>query len=192
VAEIRFAAVGGSCDHERPVGGRRDRDLTSYGNDTMTSDAPFRDLLGRLLAWEDAHVGFDAAVADLPPALRATQPSGLPYSAWQLLEHLRRTQHDILEFCRNPHYEELNWPADYWPATPAPPTEAAWDASIEAFRRDRESLQQLAGDPHVDLTARIPHGSGQTYLRELVLVADHSAYHIGQLVLVRRLLGAWG
>jgi hypothetical protein len=157
----------------------------------MTDDAQLRELLGRLLAWEDAHVGFDAVVADIPTGLRATQPDGLPYSAWQLLEHLRRTQHDILEFCRNPKYQELDWPADYWPASPAPPSDAAWGESVKAFRQDREALQQLAVDPNVDLTARIPHGSGQTYLREILLAADHTSYHVGQLVLVRRLLGAW-
>ena len=157
----------------------------------MPSDAPYRELLARLLAWDDAHVSFDTAIADLPPALRAAAPSGLPYSAWQLVEHLRRTQHDILEFCRNPKYQELNWPADYWPASAAPPSESAWDASIAAFRHDREALQELAADTSLDLTARIPHGTGQTYVRELVLAADHAAYHIGQIVLVRRLLGAW-
>ena len=156
----------------------------------MPSDAPFRETIARALAWEDAHTSFDAAVEGLDPALRGTRPAGLPYSAWELLEHLRRTQHDILEFCRNPDYEELDWPADYWPVSPAPASDS-WDESIEAFRKDREALQTLARDPSVDLTARIPHGSGQTYVRELLLVADHSAYHVGQLVLVRRLLNAW-
>ena len=156
----------------------------------MPSDAPFRETISRALAWEDAHTSFDAAVEALAPALRGTRPPGLPYSAWELLEHLRRTQHDILEFCRNANYEELDWPADYWPASAAPPGDS-WDESIEGFRKDREALQALARDPSVDLTARIPHGSGQTYLRELLLVADHSAYHVGQLVLVRRLLNAW-
>jgi hypothetical protein len=157
----------------------------------MTEDAPYRDLLSRLLAWEDAHVGFDAAAADIPPDFRAKQASGLPYSAWQLVEHLRITQHDILDFCRNPSYEELEWPKDYWPASPAPPSEAAWNDSLAAFRRDRNALQKLAADTTIDLTARIPHGSGQTYARELVLVADHTSYHVGELVLLRRLLGIW-
>jgi hypothetical protein len=157
----------------------------------MTDDAHVRDLLRRLLSWEDAHVGFDAAVADLPPDLRGRQPAGVPYSPWQLVEHLRIAQHDILDFCRNPAYEELNWPDDYWPRSPAPPSAAAWDESISQFRRDRTALQQLAADRSLDLTARIPRGSGQTYLRELVLAADHAAYHVGQIVLVRRLLGAW-
>jgi hypothetical protein len=104
---------------------------------------------------------------------------------------VRITQHDILDFCRNPRYKELEWPKDYWPASPAPPSEAAWNESISTFRRDREALQKLAADATVDLTARIPHGSGQTYARELALVADHTSYHVGQLVLVRRLLGIW-
>lgn len=157
----------------------------------MTADARLRELLGRLQSWEDAHVGFDAAVDGIPPDLRGKQPAGVPYSPWQLVEHLRRTQHDILDFCRNPHYEELNWPEDYWPASAEPPSTSAWDESIEQFRADRVSLEQLAADRSIDLSARIPHGSGQTYLRELLLAADHAAYHVGQLVLVRRLLGAW-
>jgi hypothetical protein len=147
--------------------------------------------LVKLLSWEDAHVGFDAAVADLPPALRGTAPAGLPYSPWQLLEHLRITQHDILDFCRNPGYQEMSWPKDYWPRDAAPPSLSAWNESIEQFRHDRSALEALAGDPAIDLEARISHGSGQTYLRELLLVADHTAYHLGELIVVRRLLGAW-
>jgi hypothetical protein len=158
----------------------------------MNSDAPVREQLARLLAWEDAHVGLEKAVADIPHALRGKQPAHVPYSPWQLLEHLRRTQRDILEFCRNSNYEELKWPDDYWPASAAPSSPGEWEESLKEYRRDRKALQELAADPSIDLTARIPHGQGQTYLRELVLVADHTAYHIGQLVLVRRLLGIWG
>jgi uncharacterized damage-inducible protein DinB len=157
----------------------------------MTEDAPYRELLARLLAWEDAHVGYDAVVADIPPNLRGKLAPGLPHSAWQLVEHLRITQHDILNFCRHPNYEELVWPRDYWPASPEPPSEAAWKESLTAFRRDREALQKLATETTIDLTARIPHGSGQTYARELVLVSDHTSYHVGQLVLLRRALGIW-
>jgi hypothetical protein len=157
----------------------------------MKDDKPVRELLARMLAWEDAHVGFDSAVADIPAEVRGTQPEGLPYSAWQIVEHLRITQHDILDFCVNPNYEEMRWPEDYWPQSPEPPDKAAWDESLARFRKDRAALQKLAADESLDLNARIPHGSGQTYLRELVLVADHSAYHVGQLVLLRRLLGAW-
>ncbi len=157
----------------------------------MSLDTSVRDLLSRVLAWKDAHVGFDAAVAAIPPAVRGTQPSGLPYSPWQILEHLRRTQHDILEFCRNPDYKELAWPDDYWPAAPAPPSASAWDDAIRQFREDRKALQQIAANTNTDLTARIPHGEGQTYMRELFLTADHTAYHVGQLVLLGRLLGVW-
>jgi hypothetical protein len=148
-------------------------------------------MLGKLLEWEDAHVGFDRAIAGIPAESRGRTPPGVPYSPWQLIEHLRLTQHDILEFCVNPKYEEPKWPADYWPASAVPPSAKAWDDSIARYREDRRALQQLAVDPKVDLKAKIPHGSGQTYLRELVLVADHTAYHVGQLILVRRLLGIW-
>jgi hypothetical protein len=157
----------------------------------MDANAVIRTQLGSLLAWEDAHVGFDAAVEGIPPHVRGRVPAGLPHSAWQLVEHLRLAQHDILDFCVNPHYRELAWPDDYWPSAAAPASDAEWDESIRTFRADREKLQALAADPQVDLTAAIPHGSGQTYFRELILVADHTAYHVGQLVLVRRALGIW-
>jgi len=156
------------------------------------SDKAVRDLLGRALGWQDAHGTFDQAVKDVPPELRGKRPSNLPYSAWELLEHLRITQRDILDFCVDPDYEEKKWPDDYWPASPGPESNAAWERSIREFAVDRAALQKLAADTSVDLEAKIPHGSGQTYMRELVLVIDHTAYHVGQLVLVRRLLGAWG
>lgn len=157
----------------------------------MTNDTALRQLLSKLLEWEDAHVSFERAAAGIPADLRGRTPPGAPYSPWQLLEHLRLTQHDILDFCVNAQYEELKWPDEYWPASAAPPSAKAWDESIARYKEDRRVLQQLAVDPNVDLNAKIPHGSGQTYLRELVLVADHTAYHVGQLILVRRLLGIW-
>jgi hypothetical protein len=157
----------------------------------MATDAAVREQLRKLLDWEDAHVGFDKAVAGIPVAMRGGKPKGSPYSAWQLLEHLRIAQHDILDFCRNPDYTEKKWPDDYWPVAAAPASAAAWDRSVRQFKKDRKALQELAMDATVDLTSRIPHGSGQTYLRELVLVADHTAYHVGELVLLRRLLGIW-
>ncbi|HEX8718119.1 MAG TPA: DinB family protein [Gemmatimonadaceae bacterium] len=156
----------------------------------MSKD-PLRAQLGRLLDWHDAHVSLQQAVDGLAPALRGTRPAGLPYSVWQLLEHIRRAQYDILDFCRNPDYKAMNWPDDYWPAAPEPPSEKAWADSLAAIQRDRKELQKLAADSKVDLLATIPHGEGQTYLRELLLVADHNAYHVGQIVLARRLLGAW-
>jgi hypothetical protein len=155
----------------------------------MAPDDPFRAHVIRLLDWQDAHVTFDAAVEGMPRDLRSRRPERSPHSAWELVEHMRLTQWDILDFSVNPSYEERAWPADYWPEANEAPTDGEWEESLERFRADREALKRLAAE--ADLLATIPHGSGQTYLRELVLVADHNAYHVGQLVLVRRLLGAW-
>ncbi|HKB09491.1 MAG TPA: DinB family protein [Vicinamibacterales bacterium] len=157
----------------------------------MPDDKALRAHLASVLDWSDAHATFDAAVKGLPPKLRGVVPQGWAYSAWQLLEHLRMAQEDILQFCVARTYKEKKWPEQYWPTEPAPPNAAAWNGSIAAFRRDRKALQQLAGDPRVELTAVVPHGTTQTYLRELLLVADHNAYHIGQLVALRKQLGAW-
>ncbi len=144
-----------------------------------------------LLSGGGAHVSFDEAVAGIPARLRGTKPSGAPHTAWQLLEHLRIAQWDILEFSRNPKHASPEWPAGYWPATEAPPDAQAWDKSARAFRRDLEAMKKLVASPSTKLFERIPHGDGQTVFREALLVADHNAYHIGQLVLVRRLLQAW-
>lgn len=156
----------------------------------MDVDTAVRKQLANVLTWRDAHVGFDKAIEGIPVHARGKRPSGLPYSAWQLLEHMRIAQRDILDFCRNPDYEELNWPDDYWPHAPEPPTASAWDESVRQFREDRAAMQKIATET-ADLLAKIPHGSGQTYLREVLLVADHNAYHVGELVLLRRLLGIW-
>jgi uncharacterized damage-inducible protein DinB len=152
---------------------------------------PLRTQLVSFLDWHDAHVDFDAVIEGVPQDQRGVVPAGFPHSLWQLLEHLRIAQHDILDFCVNSGYEEMAWPEDYWPKTAAPPSPDAWQESIAAYRRDRAAMQALARDATIDLFARIPHGSGQTYLREILLVVDHAAYHIGQMVLVRRLLGLW-
>ncbi|MBW3655002.1 MAG: DinB family protein [Gemmatimonadetes bacterium] len=156
----------------------------------MSNDS-LRSHLGRLLDWQDAHATFDAAVQGIAPEFHGIRPPGLPHSAWELLEHLRITQRDILDFCRDPGYAEPKWPDDYWPPSPTPPSRDAWNHSEAEFRDDRNVLKQLAADPAVDLFAAIPHGTGQTILRELLLVADHNAYHVGQLVLLRRALGIW-
>ena len=148
-----------------------------------------RDLLARLLVWEDAHVGFDAVIDGIPPELRGARPNGLPYSAWQLLEHMRLTQRDILDFCRDPGYVEPRSMAEYWPASAEPPAPEAWDQTVAAFRADREAIGKIARE--ADLFSAVPQGSGQTFLREVVLVADHNAYTLGQLVVLRRLLGIW-
>jgi uncharacterized damage-inducible protein DinB len=156
------------------------------------ASAALREQLARVLSWGDAHAGFDKAVDGLAPNLRGVRVKGFPHSAWELLEHLRLAQFDILDFCRNPNYHELKWPDDYWPKSPEPPSETAWDDAIAAFRKDRREMQALAADESVDLFAKIPHGTGQTILREILLVADHNAYHVGQIVMLRQQLGAWG
>jgi uncharacterized damage-inducible protein DinB len=150
-----------------------------------------REHLARVLDWSDAHVEYDAAVDGIGPEHRGRTPPGLPHSAWQLIEHIRLAQNDILDFCVSSSYAEKKWPDDYWPSDPAPPSDAAWDESVASYVRDRDALKRLVRDPNLDLTAKIPHGKGQTYLREVMLVADHTAYHVGQLVFVRRLLGIW-
>lgn len=144
-----------------------------------------------LLQWQDAHVSFEKAVEGVPPELRGVRPPGSPHSLWQLVEHLRITQRDILAFCRPEPYVEMAWPADYWPETAEPPTAEAWDGSIAAYLADRDELRALARDPAIDLFGVVPNGTTQSYLRELLLVADHNAYHVGQLVAARRALGDW-
>ncbi|HJU83967.1 MAG TPA: DinB family protein [Holophagaceae bacterium] len=152
---------------------------------------PLRAHLAKLLGWEDAHPGFDSVVKGVPPKLRGVRPAGLPYSLWELLEHLRLAQQDILEFCVDPAYREKEWPRDYWPPSPEPPDSGAWAASVGAVRADRKAFERLLADPDLDLNARIPHGQGQTYLREFLLVADHTAFHLGQMLVLRRLLDDW-
>jgi hypothetical protein len=150
-----------------------------------------RDHLLYLLGGGGAHLDFEKAISGLPPKLRGAKPKGAPHSPWQLLEHLRIAQWDILEFSRNPKHVSPDWPAGYWPATEAPADQKAWEKSVKSFRADLEAMKELVANPATDLYARIPHGEGQTILREALLVADHNAYHLGQLVLVRRLLGTW-
>jgi hypothetical protein len=157
----------------------------------MPDEKALRKLVARMLDWEDAHAGFDSAVATLAGNLRGRTPPGLPYSPWQLLEHIRITQADILEFCQAKSYHEKEWPKDYWPESAQPPSDKAWDESIAAVRRDRKALADMMVDSTLDLMAPVPNGTGQTYLREVLVVADHTAYHVGELIVVRRLLGAW-
>jgi hypothetical protein len=144
-----------------------------------------------LLGGGSAHAGTEAAIKGIPAELRGRAPRGLPYSPWQLLEHMRIAQWDILEFSRSADHVSPKWPAGYWPAGKAPGSEAAWRRSVKQFREDLDAMKALVADPKTDLLARIPWGDGQTILREALLVADHNAYHLGQLIVVRRLLGAW-
>ncbi len=155
------------------------------------SEHSLRERLLYLLQGKGAHVDFDAAIRGLPPRLRGARARGLPWTLWSLLEHMRLAQWDILDFCRNPEYVTPRWPEDYWPKSDAPPNPAAWEKSVRQFRADLKAMQRLVADPHTDLYSRIPHGDGQNILREALLVADHNAYHIGQFVTLRRLLGAW-
>jgi len=144
------------------------------------------------LDWEEAHVGFDKAIDGLPADKRGAVPPGFEHSIWQLVEHLRLAQQDVLDFCLNPKYvHTMKWPDDYWPSI-APASVKAWDDSVAAFKRDRVRLQQLAQDESIDLHALVPTGKGhQTFLRAILLMADHNAYHLGQIVAVRRALGVW-
>jgi hypothetical protein len=150
-----------------------------------------RDQLVALLSKSQAHADFTAAVRDFPAGLRGKKVRGAPHTAWQLLEHLRIAQWDILEFSRNPKHVSPHWPDGYWPEKAAPPDDAAWEKSVRRFRADLKAMQKLVADPATDLFTPFAHGEGQTLLREALLTADHNAYHIGQLVLLRRLLGAW-
>jgi hypothetical protein len=152
---------------------------------------PLRKHLLELLEGKSAHVDFDSAVADFPLKRAGDKPDGAPYSAWQLLEHMRIAQWDILEFSRDPKHVSPTWPDGYWPTAEGPPDAAAWRQSVHDFRADLKAMQKLIADPAADLLAPIPHGDGQTLLREGLLVADHNSYHLGQFVMLRRMLGAW-
>ena len=156
------------------------------------NDAALREHVLNLLREGHAHATFEQAVKGLPVELRGKVPKGAEHSPWQLLEHLRIAQEDILEFSRDAKHQSPKWPEGYWPNEKAPADEKAWDKSVRAFRRDLKEMCALVEDPETDLFAKIPHGDGQTILREALLVADHNAYHVGQLVLVRKMLGAWG
>jgi hypothetical protein len=154
-------------------------------------DRSLRDHLLELLRGGSAHLDLDKAIGGLAPDLRGKKAPGLPHTVWQLLEHLRIAQWDILEFSRREDHVSPDWPKEYWPETEAPPDDAAWDRTVEALRRELQEMQDLVADPKTGLYAKIPWGDGQTILREALLVADHNAYHLGQIVSVRQALGAW-
>jgi uncharacterized damage-inducible protein DinB len=156
------------------------------------SSSAVRDHLSRALEWDEAHADLDKAIAGIPAARRAERPAGFEHSAWDLLEHVRLAQKDLVDFCVDAQYEHaLTWPDDYWPHDRTP-SDAAWNSSVAAIKADRARLQKLVHDPSIDLLALVPTGKGhQTYLRAIMLVIDHNAYHIGQIVAVRRMLGIW-
>jgi hypothetical protein len=152
---------------------------------------PVREQVLALLRGGNAHVTFDQTIKDFPAKLRGVKPSGAEHTVWELLEHMRIAQWDILEFSRSSKHVSPEWPHGYWPKTEKPPNSDAWDKSITSFKKDLKALEKLIEDPKTDLYAKIPHGTGQNIFREALLVADHNAYHLGQIVLLRRLLGAW-
>lgn len=155
------------------------------------SDQSLREHLVYLLEGGGAHLHFQQAVADLPAELRGAKVDGVPHTPWRLLEHMRICQWDILEFSRNPQHVSPDFPEGYWPENDAPADAESWDRSVRAFQDDLRAMIGLVVNPSTDLYAPIPHGDGQTILREALLVADHNAYHLGQLVVLRRCLGAW-
>jgi hypothetical protein len=157
----------------------------------MDSIQSLRRELDRLLTGKGAHADFDAAVADFPLKLRGVRPQGAPHSAWELLEHLRIAQWDMLEFSRDPKHVSPAWPAGYWPKNPEPESGAAWDKTVKTFQRDLAAMRKLVLDSKSDLFTPFAHGDGQTLLREAMQLADHNAYHVGELIFLRRLLGAW-
>jgi hypothetical protein len=170
----------------------RSSDLTALRDNARMVNDPFRIQLARVLDWEEAHVSFDHAIEGLPASSRGALAPGFEHSIWQLLEHMRIAQEDLVDFCVNAKYvHSRKWPDDYWPAEPAPPDGAAWNASIASFKGGREQVKQIVRETN-DLAAPVPTGEPhQTYLRAILLVADHNAYHLGQLVAVRRALGQW-
>lgn len=158
----------------------------------MKKGEDWRAIVASSLNWEQAHSSLESVLRGFPTELRGRRPTGFPHSAWELLEHIRITQRDLLDFLQNPDYEEkLEWPRDYWPASMAPSSEKEWNAAVSSWKKDRIALERFTTESDVDLTARIPKGTGQTYLRTILVVVDHASYHLAQIVSVRRLLGAW-
>jgi hypothetical protein len=159
--------------------------------DSKKHDKELREHVVYLLDGGGAHAKFDETIAGIPPNLRGQKPTGLPHSLWMLLEHLRIAQSDILEFTRNSKHASPKWPEGYWPVMEAPSNAAEWNASVKTFRQGLKAMEDLVKNPKTDLFARILWGDGQTILREALLLADHNAYHLGQMLDVRRVLGAW-
>lgn len=158
--------------------------------DTLPAAPQWSTIIASALDWEHAHANFKAAVANLPRDVRGRRPDGFSHSVWELAEHIRRTQHDLLDFCQNTHYKAPSWPDEYWPSD-SEPSDAAWSDAIEAFDADNRALAAFATDARRDLTATIPHGAGQTYLQTILAAVDHTSYHVGQIIVVRRLLDSW-
>jgi uncharacterized damage-inducible protein DinB len=158
----------------------------------MTAKEEWRKIVASSLDWEQAHSTLENALRGLPHELRGKRPTGFAHSVWELLEHIRITQRDLLDFVQNPEYEEkLEWPKDYWPPNAAPSSEKSWNESLAGWRKDRMALERFTTDNDIDLAAKIPKGTGQTYLRTILVAVDHASYHVAQIVTVRQLIGAW-
>lgn len=158
----------------------------------LAGNEDWRAIVASSLNWEQAHATLENALKGLPPTLRGKRPTGFPHSIWELVEHIRITQHDLLDFVQNPDYEEkLKWPDDYWPSAPAPASEKSWNECLSGWKKDRMALERFTTGSKIDLTTKIPKGTGQTYLRTVLVAADHASYHVGQIITVRQLLGAW-
>jgi hypothetical protein len=166
--------------------------MPQAGQISSAHDATLREQLIELLHAGNAHATFDAVVRGFPVEQAGTRPAHCPHSAWELLEHLRIAQNDILRFSKSADYVSPKWPEGYWPSSPAPAKKGMWEESVQGFRDDLAEFESLLRDPEQDLFRRIPWGDGQTLLREALLLADHNSHHLGQLILVRKLLGTWG
>jgi hypothetical protein len=165
---------------------------STYREETMADTIEeIRAIVARTLDWEEAHATFDKSVANFPAHLRGQRPPNFPHSGWELVEHIRIAQEDLADFMERADYHQYKWPDEYWPTSPEPPSDTAWEASVAQVKRDREHIKEIAIRPSIDLIARIPWGTGQTYLRTILVAVDHTAYHVGQIIAVRKLLGAW-
>lgn len=151
----------------------------------------FRNQLIKMLSWEGAHSNLDHALNDMPPEVIGVKVSGIDYTIWQLAEHIRITQADILNFCTNSRYVSKSWPDSYWPLNYAPHDISDWENTVKQIKEDRKNLVELVKDPQTDLMKPIPHGKGQNIFREIVLVIDHNSYHTGQIIMIRKMLGVW-
>jgi hypothetical protein len=185
---LQTEPAGGSKQNFAPGDPARESEVKRM---EMDKDKLLREHLVFVLKDGGAHANFEAAVKDTPAAVRGKRPNGAQHSPWEVLEHLRIAQWDILEFSRNPKHVSPDFPSGYWPKGPEPPDDHAWDKSVAAFRADLDAVVRLVEDPATDLFALIQHGDGQTVLREALLIADHNAYHVGEMILLRRVLGAW-
>jgi hypothetical protein len=170
---------------------KKNKRITKKKSTGANHDQALREQLVALLKGGGAHVHFMDALDGFPEAKRGTFVEGLPHTGWQLIEHVRIAQWDILEFSRDPKHVSPGFPEGYWPKAPVPPDQAAWQKSVEAFQHDLQEMTKLVNNPKTDLYMVIPHGDGQTILRQALLLADHNAYHLGQLIDLRRALGAW-